>query len=113
MNQKSRELYSVSKELKKEHKSNDLFEIMLSRLPLEDLIALKLEVAFKSMGTPVYGIPIFKATSRAVKEATLKYAISATDSKRQAAMLLGLNYLSFIKQLKKYNLLEYYNKNDN
>lgn len=113
MNQKSKEFYSVSKELRKEHKSNDLFEVMLAKLSLEELIALKLEVAFKSMGTPVYGLPVFKATSRVVKEATLKYAISATQSKRQAAMLLGLNYLSFVKQLKKYNLLEYYNKNDN
>ena len=42
--------YSISNKLKKENKSHDEFEVMLNNLTLEEIIALKLELAAKSVG---------------------------------------------------------------
>ena len=39
--------YSLSKKLRRENKSNDEFEVMISQLTLEELIGLKLELASK------------------------------------------------------------------
>ena len=41
--------YSVSKKLQRESKSTDEFEVMLNNLSLEEVIALKLELAAKSV----------------------------------------------------------------
>ena len=42
--------YSLSKKLRREKKSNDQFEVMLSQLTLEEVIGLKLELASKEIG---------------------------------------------------------------
>ena len=66
--------YSISKKLTKEQKSNDEFEVMLNNLSLEEVIALKLELAAKSAGGAVYGIPIWRSLKYVVEDAILKYA---------------------------------------
>ena len=66
--------YNISRKLKNEGKINTEFEVMLSMLPLEDIIALKLELANKSAGGHLYGIPLWKNLILIVKEAVLKHA---------------------------------------
>jgi len=105
--------YSISNKLKKENKSHDEFEIMLNNLSLEEIIGLKLELAAKSAGGYLYGIPIFSAIPYLVKDAILKYSLSATRSKREAARFLGINLNHFKKLIKKYNTESYFEKFDN
>jgi hypothetical protein len=105
--------YSISNKLKKENKSHDEFEIMLNNLSLEEIIGLKLELAAKSAGGYLYGIPIFSAIPYLVKDAILKYSLSATRSKREAARFLGINLNHFKKLIKKYNTESYFEKLDN
>ena len=47
--------YSISKVLRKENKSDDKLEMMLSNLSLEEIIALKLEISSRSVGNRLYG----------------------------------------------------------
>ena len=58
--------YSISKKLKREGKSSEEFELMLNGLTLEDIIALKLELATKPFGGKCYGIPIWYSTREIV-----------------------------------------------
>lgn len=104
------EQYSISKLLRKENRSNDYFEILLNNLSLEEIIALKLELAFKSIGFNLYGFPIWKSINYITKDALLKYAIASSKTKKDAMNLLGMNSIKFFRLLKKYNINEYYTK---
>ncbi len=101
------ENFSLSKKLREENKSNDLFEIMIGNLTLEELIALKLEMTYKNNKTPLYGIPLFRVLHSIVQDAVFKFAISITPSKYKARMFLGLDGKQFYEYIKKYNTEEY------
>ena len=105
--------YSLKKKLRRENKITDEFEVMLNNLTLEELIGLKLELAAKSVGGYLYGIPIFSAIPYLVKDAILKYSLSATRSKREAARFLGLKLDHFKKLIKKYDTENYFEDLDN
>ncbi len=81
---------------------------MLGSLTLEELIALKLEVSFQSGGAPVYNLPIWNNTPRIAREAVLRYALLAGGSKKNAALLLGMNNRQLSNYLSKYDILTYY-----
>ena len=100
--------YSLARKLRSENKSNDQFEVMLNNLSLEEVIALKLELAAKVAGGFLYGIPIWKNMQLVVKDALLKYALSATSSKKEAARFLGLNFRNFTTIIKKFNSESYF-----
>jgi hypothetical protein len=102
--------YSISRILREQKKSNDFLELMIGNLTLEELIALKLEVAFRSVPTPVYGIPVWKATPKLARDAVLKFALSVSGSKLMAARLLGMNNREFANYINKYEILDYYKK---
>jgi hypothetical protein len=109
------EHYSLSKKLRKDNKTSDQFEIMLNSLTLEELIALKLELANKAAGVPIYGFPLYKAMKNVVKAAVLMYAASATRTEREAAAFLGITRLEYRMYIKHYNILTYFEeerKND-
>ena len=72
------EHYSLSKKLKRDKKISDQFEVMLNSLTLEELIGLKLELAYKSAGQAIYGLPLFRTMRDIAKAALLMYAASAT-----------------------------------
>jgi transcriptional regulator of acetoin/glycerol metabolism len=105
--------YSISKVLRNQNKSNDYFEILLSSLSLEEIIALKLELAYKAIGFPLHGFPIWKSINYITKDALLKYAVSASKTKSDAMRLLGLDSIKFFRLLKKYNINKYYIKEEN
>jgi len=104
--------YSMSRKLRNDNKSNDEFEVMLSALSLEDVIALKLELATKPFGGNCYGIPIWYSTREIVQDAVLKTALSICRSKKEAARFLGLTYGEFKALLKKYNTENFFEKNN-
>ena len=99
---------SIRKLLKKQKKINDEFEVMISQLTLEEIIALKLELASCSIGRKLYGFPIIRALPRIAQEAALLYSLSAAQTKLEAARFLGLNKKAFNRLIKKYEIDQYF-----
>ena len=64
--------FSVSRKLRKEGKSSEEFEAMLSALTLEDIIALRLELAARMTRGKIHGILLWKSLPDIIKEATIK-----------------------------------------
>jgi phosphoribosylaminoimidazole carboxylase (NCAIR synthetase) len=100
--------YSVINKLRKEKKSNEDFEIMLANLTLEEIIALKLEISTRAVSNRMYGFPIWNSISNIVKDATLKYALSATRTQVEAMRFLGLTESSFHELKKRFKVEDYF-----
>lgn len=100
--------YSISRKLRKEGKSNDEFETMLSVLPLEDVIALKLELATKPMGGRLYSIPVWKILPEIVKESVFKFAYSCCRSQAEAMAFVGLPEEKFYRLRRKYDIKRFF-----
>ena len=100
--------YSISNKLKKERRSNDEFEIMLSNLTLEEVVALKLELSTKPVSNRLYGIPIWSSIQNIVQDAVFKYAFSATRTQAEAMRFLGLKEQSFHVLRKKFGIDDYF-----
>lgn len=100
--------YSMSNKLKKERRSNDEFEIMLSNLTLEEVVALKLELSTKPVSNRLYGIPIWSSLQNIIQDAVFKYAFSATRTQAEAMRFLGLKEQSFHILRKKFGLDDYF-----
>jgi hypothetical protein len=101
------EKFSLSSKLREESKSNDLFEIMVGNLTLEELIALKLELTYKNVGTPLYGIPLYRVLLSIVQDSLFKFALSTNPNLNRARMFLGMNTRQFYGYMKKYSVEEY------
>jgi hypothetical protein len=88
---KKKENWSLSKKLKKQNKINNEFEAILSHLSLEEIVALKVELAAKACGGKFYGNYLLKATKYIADEAILKYALAACQTRVSAARFLGVS----------------------
>ena len=99
---------SVSKKLRENRKINPEFEVRLASLTLEELIALKLELAAKNVRGKLYGFPIWNTSTYIIKDSLIKFALSATNSHREAANLLDINVSELKKFIKKYKVNEYF-----
>lgn len=97
--------YSLSKKLARDNKTTPEFEVMLNTLTLEEVIGLKLELAAKASGSPLYGVPIWKSLRYIVNDAVLKYAYSASRTYREASRFLGIREAD-LKKLKKFYQIE-------
>ena len=95
---------SLSKKLNKEKKINSEFEVMLSSLTLEEVIAVKLELSSRYINNRLYNFPIWSSLNNMIKEAVLIYALSACRSYSDSASFLGMNIREFKNLLKKYDL---------
>tara|TARA_R110002020_G_C16016168_1_gene751569 strand:- start:63 stop:434 length:372 start_codon:yes stop_codon:yes gene_type:complete len=104
--------YSIISKLRKEKKITKDFEILVSGLPLEDLIALKLELSTRSVSNRLYGLPIWDNMHRITQEAVLKYAVSATRTQGEAMRFLGLRYKYFNVLMRKYNIHTFFSKEE-
>jgi len=96
--------YSILNVLRSQKKSNEYFETMLANIDLEDIIALKLELAYRSVGVALYGAPLWRNLNHIIKEALLKYVVSISKSKGEAARYVGVDSIKFLFLLKKYNI---------
>lgn len=106
--QGKREHYSLSKKLKRDGKTSEQFEIMLNSLTMEELMGLKLELAIKAAGSPLFGLPIYRSLKDVAKAALLMYAASACRSDREAAALLGIDRMEYKQSIKKYDIINYF-----
>tara|TARA_Y100000593_G_C4227074_1_gene295003 strand:+ start:494 stop:841 length:348 start_codon:yes stop_codon:yes gene_type:complete len=95
---------SIIKKLKDQHKINDSILTQINNLSIEDLLAVKLELSSAHMNNRLYGFDIWKQSNNIVKEALLKFAISTTKSKKDAARFLGLTYVEFKRVASKYDI---------
>jgi uncharacterized membrane-anchored protein len=103
--------YSIINKLRKDGKSSEEFEIIFNALSLEEVIGLKLELASKSaFKGKLYGLPLWYSIPTIVKDAVLKYAMSATRSKREAARFLGLNEFVLKNLINKHQVDDYFKK---
>ena len=82
--------------------------VLFNSISLEDIIALKLELSSKILKNRFYGFDIWRNTGYIIKEALLKFAVSTTNSKKDAARFLGLTYSEFKRVLKKYDVEDYF-----
>jgi len=103
--------YSLSKKLRREQRSNDDFEVMLSQLTLEEVIGLKLELASKTIGGRLFGLPVWHSLHSIVQDAVLKYAFSASRTQAEAMRFLGLQKSDFRRLVKKHNIDNYFSEN--
>ena len=104
------EYYSISNKLKKEKKTTEQFEVMLNNLTLEEIIALKVELAAAAANNKLYGLPLWYSVSNIVKYALLKYTYSATRTQQEAARFLGISKRSYKNLLKKYKTKGFFEK---
>ncbi|MAH44319.1 hypothetical protein CMI37_00715 [Candidatus Pacearchaeota archaeon] len=99
---------SVIKKLKEENKVNDSNLTCINNLSIEDLIAVKFELSAAHINHRLYGFDIWRRSNYIIKEAILKFAVSTTKSKKDAARFLGLTYYEFLRVSKKYDVNSYF-----
>jgi hypothetical protein len=80
----------------------------IDSMSLEDLIAVKLELSARYINNKLYAFNLLSNTNRLVKEAIIKFAISATQSKMDAARFLGIDYEGLRKLVNEYDLQDYF-----
>jgi len=100
--------YSISKKLKRDKKITEEFEVMLNNLSLEEIIALKLELASKIIKGKLYGLNIYNNLPVIAKDAAVKYAFSACRTKAAAAAMLGISYRRLMQLQKEYNYSSFF-----
>ena len=85
----------------------------IDSLTLEELIAVKLEMSARYINNKLYAFNLLSNTNRLVKEAIIKFAISATQSKMDAARFLGIDYEGLRKLVNEYDLQDYFDETHN
>ena len=99
---------SVIEKMRNDNLINDETLVVINSLTIENLIALKLELSARILNNRLYGLDIWKKSDYIIKDAMLKFAISTTKSKKDAARFLSISYSEFNKLYKKYKLDEYF-----
>ena len=102
--------YTVSKTLKRRGKSNEYFENMLTRLTLEEIVALKIEISMREANTALMGLPIYRNLSKMTKCGALMAAIGLSHTFEHASSILGMEPENFLFQTKKYNILRFFDE---
>ena len=100
--------YSISRKLRKEGRIIPEFEVMLSNLTLEEIIALKLELAAKAAGGLLYGLPLWKSMPIITKDALIKFALSICRTNMEAARFLGIDKANLGQLIRKFDIDSYF-----
>jgi hypothetical protein len=112
MSNKKAKNYSFIHVLRKDKRINENFLNILSSLSLEEVIALKLELSIKLINNKLYNFPLWSSMPNITRDALLRYAMSACQSKRDMARFLGIPINKFNEILRKYNTEKLFNKNE-
>ena len=96
--------YSLKKDLLKLEKINQDFIDRIDFLTLEDLITLKLISSSDSLKGKLFNFPLLKFTTEICKEAIIRYALSVSNNRREACLILGIKKADLIYYLKKYEI---------
>ena len=99
---------TFSGKLRRQGKSNEAFEIMLSALTLEEIIGLKLECSSRLSGGKLYGFNLWSNIVDIIKEALYNAVISVAKTNKEASRILGINEQTFKGLKKKYKIREEY-----
>ena len=97
---------SFINKLKEQNKISDDILVKINTFSLEDLIAIKLELCANNINNRLFGFDIWRKTNYIVKDALLKFSISTTKSKKDAARFLGITYQEFNKACKQFKTKE-------
>ena len=103
------ENYSLISKLRKQKRSDPDFETKISQLSLEEIISLKLELIFQSIGDKAYGLHLWKNIDHLIKESIIKFTLSYCGSFNSARRYLGLDISTWSKLLKKYIPEDFFN----
>jgi len=95
---------SLSNKLRKEGKSSEAFEIMLSTLTLEEVIGLKLECSMRLTRGKLYGFNLWSKIVNIAKEALYNATVSVADTNVEIRRILGINQSSLVEMKKKFNI---------
>ena len=109
MSRKKGKNYSFISLMRKNKRINENFLNVMSSLSMEEVIALKLELSIKSLNNKLYNFPLWHAMPNISRDAMLRYALSACQSKRDMARFLGIPINKFNDILKKYNTERLFN----
>jgi hypothetical protein len=93
--------------LREQGKLNEQVETAIHNMTLEDLIAVKLELSSRTQKSPLYAIPLFDTLQVIVRDAMLKFAISATRTPSEAAAALGISLSYFRNQMHEFKIYDY------
>lgn len=94
---------SLSNNLRKEGKSSEEFEIMLSALTLEEVIGLKLECSMRLTNGKLYGFNLWSNMVDICKEALYNAAISISITNASIKRILGISEETLKALKKKYD----------
>ena len=103
--------YNLKNKLLKESKIDKQFLEKLSFITLEDLITLKLLVSTESLKGKIFNFPFLKYTTDICKEAIVRFALSASNNRKEASLILGMKKADFINYLREYDLIDEFNYN--
>jgi hypothetical protein len=95
---------SLSNKLRKEGKSSEAFEIMLSSLTLEEVIGLKLECSMRLTNGKLYGFNLWSKIVNIAKEALYNATVSVAETNIEIRRILGINQRSLIDMKKKFKI---------
>ena len=95
---------SLSNTLRKEGKSSEAFEIMLSALTLEEIIGLKLECSMKLTNGKLYGFNLWSKIVDIAKAALYNAVISVADTNAEIRRILGVNPSSWVDIKRKFDI---------
>ena len=109
MSRKKRKNYSFINLMKRDRRINENFLNTLSSLSLEEVIAIKLELSVQNINNKLYNFPLWSAMPHITRDALLRYAMSACQSKRDMAKFLGIPLNKFGDILRKYNTEKLFN----
>ena len=98
--------YNLKNKLLKEKKIDKPFLEKLRFITLEDLITLKLLVSTEALKGKLYNFPFLKYSSDICKEAIVRFALSVSNNRKEASLLMGMKKSDFINYIREYNLLE-------
>ena len=99
---------SIIKLMKDKNLINDQLLVCMNKLSIEDIISIKLELSANHINNRLYGFDIWRNSVYIIKEALLKFAISTTNSKKDASRFLGLTYAEFKRVMSVYKVKSYF-----
>ena len=109
MSSKKGKNHSFISLMKRDRRINENFMNILSTLSLEEVIALKLEISIQNTNNKLYNFPLWSAMPNITRDALLRYAMAACQSKRDMARFLGIPINKFGDILKRYNTERLFN----
>ena len=98
------ENYNLKNKLLQDKKVDKNFLHKLNFLTIEELIYLKLDSATTGLNGKLFNFPILKFSADIMKEACIKYALSASTSKKHASMILGITKVELNRLIRLYNI---------